>query len=62
MTSSRSTSISRLTYTLLNHAKLGQKLFSVHLRGGQKLLGQNDSTYAAQPSRDSTWRRQMLKA
>jgi len=26
-------------------------------RGGQKLLGQNDSTHAAQPSRDFTWRR-----
>jgi len=31
---------------LLNRAKLGQKVV-------QKLLGQNDSTYAAQPLRDS---------
>jgi len=31
MTLSRSISIFRLAYTLLNHAKLGQQLFSVHL-------------------------------
>jgi len=30
VTSLRSISISRLTYTLLNHAKLGQKLFYRH--------------------------------
>jgi len=39
---------------LLNRAKLGQKLILLSSRGGQKLLGQNDSTHAAQPSRDST--------
>jgi len=49
---------------LLNRVKLGQKLFCPPCevdKGGQKLLGQNDSTHAAQPSRDSTWWRQMLK-
>jgi len=35
---------------MLNRAKLRQKL-----------LGQNDSTHAAQPSRDYTWRRYVLK-
>jgi len=30
-------------------------------RGGQKLLGQNDFTHAAQPSRDAAWRRYELK-
>jgi len=49
LTSSRSITISRLAYTLLNRVKLGQKL-----GGGQKLLGRNDSTHATQPSRDST--------
>jgi len=33
-----------LAYALLNRANLGQKL-----------LGQNDSTHAAQPSCDSKW-------
>jgi len=41
VTSSRSISISRLAYTLLN-------------RGGQKLLREKDSTHAVQLLRDST--------
>jgi len=52
--SSRSISISRLAYTLLNRAKARTEALLFTSRGGQKLLEQNDSMHAAQPSRDST--------
>jgi len=62
VTSSRSISISRLAYTLLKRAKLGQKLFDVHLARWTEII-RTERFYArcAPVTWFYVWRLQMLK-